>query len=68
MRWAPFIILLYVTVLVQTTLGRVLTFYSAGMGRIGPDLAACWKLHRSIAAWSLRCFILRRQTLREHGS
>ncbi len=40
MRWVPFVILVYVTVLVQTTLGRVMTFHTAGMGRVGPDLAA----------------------------
>ena len=40
MRWIPFLILAYLTILLQTTLGRVLMFSAAGIGTIGPDLAA----------------------------
>ena len=40
MRWIPFVILAYLVVLMQTTLGRFLTFTTAGIGSIGPDLIA----------------------------
>jgi len=40
MRWIPFIILVYVVVLFQTTLGRVLVFSTTAAGTIGPDLTA----------------------------
>jgi rod shape-determining protein MreD len=40
MRWIPFLILAYLVVLLQTTLGRLLTFTASGMGSIGPDLTA----------------------------
>ena len=40
MRWIPFLILAYLVVLVQTTVGRFLVIRSAGLGNIGPDLAA----------------------------
>ena len=37
MRWIPFLILAYVVVLAQTTLGRVLVFTTQAVGSIGPD-------------------------------
>jgi rod shape-determining protein MreD len=40
MRWASFAILVYVVLLVQTTVGRLLTFNGTSMGSVGPDLAA----------------------------
>ena len=40
MRWIPFLILAYVVVLAQTTLGRVLVFTTQAVGSIGPDLMA----------------------------
>lgn len=40
MRWVPFVILVYVVVLVQTTVGKVLTFQRTAWGAVGPDLAA----------------------------
>jgi rod shape-determining protein MreD len=40
MRWVPFLILVYLVLLVQTTVGKVLTFQETALGTIGPDLAA----------------------------
>ncbi len=40
MRWVPFLIVLYVVLLLQTTVGKVLTFPRAGWGTVGPDIAA----------------------------
>ena len=40
MRWIPLLILTYLVVLFQTTLGRLLTIRTAGIGTIGPDLTA----------------------------
>ncbi|MGA2265094.1 MAG: rod shape-determining protein MreD [Phycisphaerae bacterium] len=40
MRWVPFIILVYVVLLVQTTVGKMLTFPRTALGTVGPDLAA----------------------------
>ncbi|MFP3937680.1 MAG: hypothetical protein ACLFVW_05000 [Phycisphaerae bacterium] len=40
MRWVVLIILAYVLVLLQATLGDVLTFSDSPIGTIGPDLAA----------------------------
>ena len=40
MRWIPFLILVYLIVLFETTLGRVLTIATASLGTIGPDLTA----------------------------
>lgn len=40
MRWVPFLILVYVVMLVQTTVGKVLTFQRTAWGAVGPDLAA----------------------------
>lgn len=40
MRWIPFVILTYVLMLIQTTLGRVVTIDLQAVGLIGPDLAA----------------------------
>jgi cell shape-determining protein MreD len=40
MRWIPFIILVYLVVLFQSTAGKVLTLTTAGLGSVGPDLAA----------------------------
>jgi len=40
MRWVPFVILVYLVIVVQTTLGRLLTFPNTAIGPVGPDLAA----------------------------
>lgn len=40
MRWIPFVILAWLLVIVQTTLGRVLTLSGTPIGSIGPDLLA----------------------------
>lgn len=40
MRWALLLTLIWLLVLVQTTLGRLLTFEMAGIGTVGPDLLA----------------------------
>jgi rod shape-determining protein MreD len=40
MRWIPFILLTLLVVLLQRTLGPVLTFTPRGIGSVGPDLAA----------------------------
>jgi len=40
MRWIPLIVLIYLVVLAQTTVGRVLAFESARLGVVGPDLVA----------------------------
>ncbi|MFA6133105.1 MAG: hypothetical protein WC869_03695 [Phycisphaerae bacterium] len=63
MRWIPFVILVYLVILIQTTLGRVLTFSGGGLGMIGPDLAAIVAVfialrlrdgtEVAIAAWTL---------------
>ena len=63
MRWVPFVILSCLLLVVQTTLGRVLTFNSASVGTIGPDLLAIVavfvalhvqaELDAAIAAWVL---------------
>ena len=40
MRWIPLMILIYVVVLVQTTVAQVITVRLPWVGRISPDLAA----------------------------
>ena len=40
MRWILFVIMVYLVIQVQTTVGKVLTVPSTGLGPIGPDLAA----------------------------
>jgi len=40
MRWIPLLILTYVVVLLETTLGRVLFIDTASLGSVGPDLTA----------------------------
>jgi len=40
MRWVPFILLAYVMVLLQSTLGGIITFTATPLGTIGPDLVA----------------------------
>ena len=40
MRWVPFLILVYAVLLVQTTLGKLMTFQRTAWGTVGPDLAA----------------------------
>jgi cell shape-determining protein MreD len=40
MRWIPFIVLIYLVLAVQTTLGAVLTFSAGSLGRVGPDWMA----------------------------
>ena len=39
-RWVPFLILVYAILLVQTTVGKILTFQRTAWGTVGPDLAA----------------------------
>lgn len=41
MRWVLFLIICYVTLLVQTTLASVISFKAGALGPISPDLAAC---------------------------
>jgi hypothetical protein len=63
MRWVPFLFAVYVLVLLQTTLGKLLTFSTDFAGQIGPDLAAIFAvfvalhvrgaLDALIAAWVL---------------
>ena len=63
MRWIPFILLVYVVMLIQTTIGRVLTFAGTSIGTIGPDLAAVAAVffamrlrdgaEAALAAWAL---------------
>ena len=40
MHWIPFVILTYLVLLAQTTVGGVLTFSTHSIGLVGPDLAA----------------------------
>jgi len=40
MRWIPFAIFAYVLVVLQATLGRILTIHLGGVGHVGPDLLA----------------------------
>jgi cell shape-determining protein MreD len=40
MRWIPFVILTFLVVLVQVTVGGLLRFRGLGIGSIGPDLIA----------------------------
>jgi len=40
MRWVFFAILVWVLVLIQTTIGKVLTFETRAIGTVGPDLLA----------------------------
>ena len=40
MRWVPFLLAVYAIMLLQTSLGRLLTFSTDFAGQIGPDLAA----------------------------
>jgi len=40
MRWVPFLILAYLVLLVQTTVGRLLSFDVTSVGTVGPDLLA----------------------------
>ena len=63
MRWVPFAILTCLLIVVQTTVGRILTFNSSAIGTIGPDLLAIAavfvalhvraELDAVIAAWML---------------
>jgi len=52
MRWAPFMILAAVLLLVQTTLARVLVFVVAPVGPVGPDLLAIAALFFALRARS----------------
>jgi rod shape-determining protein MreD len=62
-RWVPFLILVYLVVLVQTTVGKVLTFQRTAWGTVGPDLAAIVAIYLAlylrdgldlaIATWTL---------------
>ncbi|MCE5279474.1 MAG: hypothetical protein ABFD92_02495 [Planctomycetaceae bacterium] len=40
MRWTLFVVVAYVVLLMQTTVGGLITFPSASLGTIGPDLVA----------------------------
>lgn len=40
MRWIPLLILTYLVVLLETTLGRALFINTASLGAVGPDLTA----------------------------
>ncbi|MBL7133868.1 MAG: rod shape-determining protein MreD [Phycisphaerae bacterium] len=40
MRWIPLLILTYVVVLLETTVGRALFINTASLGSVGPDLTA----------------------------
>jgi len=40
MQWVPFIILAWLAVLMQASVGKVLTFSGGSIGAVGPDLAA----------------------------
>ncbi|MCD6303841.1 MAG: hypothetical protein J7M21_02640, partial [Planctomycetes bacterium] len=40
MRWIPFVILVYVVVLLQATVGHILLLSPRGLGAVGPDVAA----------------------------
>jgi len=63
MRWIPFVILAWLLVIVQTTLGRVLTLSGTPIGSIGPDFLAILAvfvalqarsgLDAALAAWVL---------------
>ena len=39
-RWLWFLILAWVAILIQTTVGRIITFETAAVGTVGPDLLA----------------------------
>jgi len=62
MRWVPFVVLAYLAVLVQTTLGQLLVFQWRSVGAVGPDLLAVVAVFLAmyapgidalIAAWAL---------------
>ncbi|HOF19283.1 MAG TPA: hypothetical protein PK082_10270 [Phycisphaerae bacterium] len=40
MRWVPFAILAYLVIVLQCSLGQMLTFEISAIGSVGPDLAA----------------------------
>ena len=61
MRWIPFIILAYLLIQMQTTIGKVLTFPHTPIGPIGSDLAAILALYlamqlRSASEVGLACW------------
>ncbi len=63
MKWVPFIILTYLVMLAQCTLGELLTFSVKAIGMVGPDLAAIVAVfmalhvrsgfHAALAGWVL---------------
>ena len=63
MKWVPFIILTYLVVLAQCTVGGILTVSSTAVGTVGPDLLAIVAVfmalhvrtgfHAALAAWVL---------------
>lgn len=53
MRWIPFVILVYVLIVLQTTMGSALTFVWQGVGRIGPDLLAIMAVFVALRALTL---------------
>lgn len=50
MRWVPFLLAAYALMLLQTTLGRLLTFSTDMIGQIGPDLAAVFAVFIALHA------------------
>ena len=50
MRWVPFLFATYALMLLQTTLGRLLTFSTDTVGQIGPDLAAVFAVFLALHA------------------
>lgn len=50
MRWVPFLFAVYAIMLLQATLGRLLTFSTDTIGQIGPDLAAVLALFLALHA------------------
>ena len=63
MKWVPFIILTYLVMLAQCTLGAGLTFPVTAIGKVGPDLSALLAVfialnvrtgsHAALAGWIL---------------
>lgn len=63
MKWVPFIILTYLVMLTQCTVGGLLTFSVTAIGNVGPDLSALLAVfmalnvrsgsHAALAGWVL---------------
>ena len=52
MRWIPLIILAYVMLLLQTSVGGILTFTDTPIGAIGPDLMAILAVYVAMRCWN----------------